>query len=499
MPFITIDGKEIEVPKGTTIIEAAKLLGIEIPHFCYHPGLKPDGTCRMCLVEISGNPKLQTACTTEAQDGMVIHTNSPAVLKARQEVLELLLYDHPLDCPICDKAGECLLQKYYNEHGSPEIPLKERMIRREKKFSISETLILDRERCILCTRCVRFLEEITGTRELLVNNRGDHSEIDIFNNSFVNNPYSGNLVDICPVGAIGDMEFRFKARVWFLREIPSICPLCARGCNIYVDVKGELFPSSLKDRVARIRPRFSEINKHWICDIGRYELRKLDTERITNPVIVEPNGIREVNFEEALSTFSYYLKEPDKIAIVASYYLTNEENNLIKEVFFKKMGIKNIAYSGNKNIDGDNLLLASDRNPNKEGVKKLWGNEIEEKSKNLLDLIKRKQFQLLLLIGDEVINDEDGLSTALNETFSVWILSKKNSSLYGVRVIIPKRNFFEIEGSFTNMNGITQSFTPCLPPLNGVMDLREIISHIASLAGVRVDVRDFQVCEKGRL
>ncbi len=486
MPLVTIDGKEVEVPKGTTILEAAKIAGIEIPHFCYHPGLKPAGTCRMCLVEISGNPKLQTACTTEVQDGMAVNTCSPSVIKAREEVLRLLLYDHPLDCPICDKAGECLLQKNYNEHGSSKIPPKDDMIRREKKIFISSKLVLDRERCVLCTRCVRFLDEVTGTRELIVSKRGDDSEIDIFYGSPVNNLYSGNLVDICPVGAIGDLEFRFKARIWFLKEIPSICPLCARGCNIFVDVKGEFFPSSIKERIVRIRPRYSEINKYWICDIGRYNLLELDRDRVSNPVLMEPNGIREVSFEEALMNFSHYLIESKDVAIVASYSLTNEENRLIKEVFFEKMGIKNIAYLGDKKGIEDNILLLSDRNSNREGVKKLWGGEIEKDSKKVINSIKNKNFRLVILIGDN-INEDEELFLAIKDVFSVWILSRSNEFYHNARVLIPMRNFFEKEGSFTNINGITQSFTSALPPIKNVPDLRDIILQIASITGIKLD------------
>lgn len=485
MLVVIIDGKEIEVRKGATVLEAAKLAGIEIPHFCYHPGLKPAGTCRMCLVEISGNPKLQTACTTEVQDGMIVNTSSSAVKKAREEVLSHLLYDHPLDCPICDKAGECLLQKNYNEHGSPEIQIKEEMIRREKKVFISSRLVLDRERCILCTRCVRFLEEVTGTRELLVSKRGDNSEIGIFKGSPVNNLYSGNLVDICPVGAIGDLPFRFKARVWFLKEIPSICPLCARGCNIFIDVKGEFFPSLNRERVLRVRPRYSEINNYWICDIGRYKLPELDNDRIVNPILLEPNGIREVSFEEALLSFSHYLNEPGKVAIFASYYLTNEENLLIKEIFSERMGIKNIAYFGLKNDKGDEILMVSDRNPNRTGVKKLWGEEIEKRSREVINSAKREVFRLIILIGDEMLENEE-LFSAIRENFSVWILSRSNRFYHNARVIIPMRSFFEREGSFTNINGITQGFSPALSPFKNVLDLRDIISQIASITGIKM-------------
>jgi NADH-quinone oxidoreductase subunit G len=222
---VVIDDRPVEVRPGMTILAAAQQAGLHIPHLCFHPAFVPEGSCRICLVEIEGLPKLELACATTVRDGMKISTQSPRVREARRGVLEFLLADHPLDCPICDKAGECKLQDYYLEYGLFENAFKEAKEKREKIIKIGEKLILDRERCILCTRCVRFLSEITKTQELGVFRRGIYSEISTYEGAPVKNNYSGNLVDLCPVGAITDREFRFKTRTWFLVQTESICPL----------------------------------------------------------------------------------------------------------------------------------------------------------------------------------------------------------------------------------------------------------------------------------
>ena len=270
MPKLIIDGQEIEVPKGTRIIEAAKKLDITIPYYCYHPGLSVAGNCRMCLVEIEKMPKLQISCHMECQDGMVVRTNTEKIIKTRQHVLEFLLVNHPLDCPVCDQAGECWLQDYYMKHGLHESRVAENKIKKKKAVSVGPTVMLDSERCILCSRCVRFTDEVSKTGEFGIINRGDHSEISIFPGKELNNPYSGNVVDICPVGALTDKDFRFKVRVWYLKSKESICNGCSRGCNIEVQYRTDRLHHAQGERVMRLKPRFNEtVNKWWICDEGR--------------------------------------------------------------------------------------------------------------------------------------------------------------------------------------------------------------------------------------
>ena len=278
---IYIDGKPLQAKEGTTIKKAAEKEGIHIPHLCYHPAFIPEGSCRMCLVEIEDFPNLELACSTQIRKGMKIFTMSERVIEARKGVLEFLLADHPLDCPICDKAGECKLQDYFEEYGLFEGRFYEQKEKREKKVKIGENLIHDQERCVLCRRCVRFLREITKTGELGVFERGVHSVINTFNSTPVENNYSGNLAEICPVGAITDSDFRFKTRSWFLKKGDSICPLCSRGCNITIEYHEGFARFDLPKRVYRIRSRENQnINGYWICDIGRYGYSLLDEERV---------------------------------------------------------------------------------------------------------------------------------------------------------------------------------------------------------------------------
>src|ERR1041384_8142928 len=228
---LTIDGKETPARDNATIIRAAADAGIAIPHYCYHQKLSIAGNCRMCLVEIEKMPKLQIACNTQVAEGMSVLTQSPKVLAVRKAVMEFLLVNHPVDCPICDQAGECWLQDYYMQHDQEPSRFDERKEHDRKKEIFGPNIVFDGERCIKCTRCVRFLQEITHTNELSVVNRGDHSTIALFPDTVLDNPLAANVVDICPVGALTDRDFRFKVRVWYLQKTPSICPGCSTGCK----------------------------------------------------------------------------------------------------------------------------------------------------------------------------------------------------------------------------------------------------------------------------
>ncbi len=252
MPRVTVDGIEIEVPEGRTILQALDdvgllMNGVTIPHYCWHPKLTTDGSCRLCQVEVEGAPKLQIACNTPVRDGMVIRTDSEKVLEARAGVMELLLVNHPLDCPICDQAGECKLQDYAYEYGVVESRTREPRRAAKKNLDLGPTVVFDQERCILCRRCVRFCQEIPQTSELCVVGRGDRSVIETFPGVPLDNDYSMNVADICPVGALTTKDFRFRIRVWFLEDVPGICTGCASGCNVHI---GEA-----NNRAYRYQPR----------------------------------------------------------------------------------------------------------------------------------------------------------------------------------------------------------------------------------------------------
>ncbi|HEX2441295.1 MAG TPA: 2Fe-2S iron-sulfur cluster-binding protein, partial [Methylomirabilota bacterium] len=268
MPKVTIDGKEIEVPAGTNLIEAARQLGIEVPHYCYHPGLSIAGQCRLCMVDIEKTPRPTIACNTQATDGMVVHTDTERVKQSRRSMMEFHLVNHPLDCPVCDQAGECWLQIYYMKHGLYDPRMTDEKVHKPKAVPLGPHVMLDAERCILCSRCVRFCDEVTGTGELGIFHRGDHSEIGLFPGRDLTNNYSANVVDICPVGALTDRDFRFQVRVWYLDTAKSICTGCARGCNIDVHVNRRRPPHAEGRRVARLKPRYNaDVNAWWLCDL----------------------------------------------------------------------------------------------------------------------------------------------------------------------------------------------------------------------------------------
>src|SRR5712692_8312517 len=236
MPKLTINGTEVVVPAGTNLIEAARAVGVEVPHYCYHPGLSIAGQCRLCMVDIEKTPRPTIACNTVAAEGMAVWTETERVKDTRRAIMEFHLINHPLDCPVCDQAGECWLQIYYMQHGLYDPRMTDEKVHKPKAVPLGPHVILDAERCILCSRCVRFCDEITGTGELGIFHRGDHSEIGLFPGTELANAYSANVVDICPVGALTDRDFRFAVRVWYLDVAKSVCPGCARGCNIEVHV-----------------------------------------------------------------------------------------------------------------------------------------------------------------------------------------------------------------------------------------------------------------------
>jgi NADH-quinone oxidoreductase subunit G len=280
---VNINGRERELEGDLNLIEAARLLGVHIPHFCYHPGLGVDGNCRMCLVELEGAPKPVIACNTYVReltnrDGTVrkVLTESPKAKEWQRGVLEFLFLNHPLDCPICDQSGECLLQDYYMQHGQYESRLDTPKVHKRKATPVGPRVMLDAERCVLCARCVRFCDQVSGTGELYIVNRGNRSEITTYPGAELDNDYSLNTVDICPVGALTSSAFRFKKRVWLLSSVHSICAGCARGCNTYLEHDEGI--------VYRLRPRENmQVNRYWMCDPGRATAAGLNEGRLEVP------------------------------------------------------------------------------------------------------------------------------------------------------------------------------------------------------------------------
>src|ERR671922_924881 len=283
---VTIDGAQVSVPKGTTIIEAAKMAGVLVPHYCYHPSLPSPAVCRMCLVEVEKSPKLMPACVATVAEGQVVHVDSPTAKSAREGVLELLLINHPLDCPICDQAGECELQDFVFQEGRAGTRYREYPKRYSPVEDFGPDVLYVPNRCILCTRCVRFMEDVARAPVLNVSERGDRAYIGIAEQQKLEHPWSGNVVDLCPVGSLLSKDFLHKARAWELDKTASICPGCTQGCNISIDTRDEV--------VVRIRPRPNlEVNRHFICDYGRMNYRWMNRgDRIEAPLVRD--GARHV-------------------------------------------------------------------------------------------------------------------------------------------------------------------------------------------------------------
>ena len=310
---LTIDDQTVQVEQGTNLIEAAKLINNEIPHYCYHPGLRPDGNCRMCLVELEKSPKPVIACKTGAQEGMVVRTKTAEVEKMRKSVMEFLLINHPLDCPTCDQAGECRLQDYYMDYDRIPSRYQEEKVNKDKMVDLGAGVMLDEERCIVCTRCVRFCQDVAQKEELFVQERGNHSMVATFPGEPMTNSYAGNTVDICPVGALTSKQFRYKKRVWYLSNTDSVCPGCSRGCTTKVYHEDQ--------QVYRLKPRLNpDVNGYWMCDEGRYDIDFLNHNRRLKSAIQKDGQLVECGYDDAVAQFhktmACYAK--NEIALVAS-------------------------------------------------------------------------------------------------------------------------------------------------------------------------------------
>ena len=462
MVKIFIDEKPVEAAEGLTIFKAAQNSGVAIPHFCYHPAFVPEGSCRLCLVEIEGSPKLELSCSTVVREGMKISTQSPTVREARRGVLEFLLAEHPLDCPICDKAGECKLQDFYQDYGLTESVFREFKEKREKKVRIGDKLILDRERCVLCTRCVRFLAEITKTHELGLFERGIRSEIGLYENEPVRNGYSGNLVDLCPVGAITDAEFRFRTRPWFLTKGESICPLCSRGCNIFIDYHPGFSRVPGSAKVYRIRPRTNEaVNGHWICDHGRYGFVEWQQKNRSEKLVWNSgNGTTQMSWSKVMIAIAERIKalrerkQSGRISIVLTTWLTNEELFLIKKIFKDGLGVKHLFFADPPPGTADGLLLRADRTPNRRGAQEMG---FEPKPPDFAEL--SKDTEILFIFGPHLAGSagDRAWKSALEKIpVKILVTSHLNELASAADFVLPAAFIAEKSGTLTNEDGRIQ-------------------------------------------
>jgi NADH-quinone oxidoreductase subunit G len=484
---LTIDGQEITTAKGKTVIQAAADVGITIPYYCYHPKLSIAGNCRMCLVEIEKMPKLQIACNTQVAEGMSVLTQSPKVLAIRKAVMEFLLVNHPLDCPICDQAGECWLQDYYMSHDLQVSRFDARKEHDRKREIFGPNVVFDGERCIKCTRCVRFLQEITRTNELAVVNRGDHSTIALFPDTVLDNPLSANVNDICPVGALTDRDFRFKVRVWYLQKTPSICPGCSTGCNISVE--------TYQNRIARFKPRVNEsVNSHWLCDEGRYCFHDLTGgERLTAPLIRQEGGLVPATWEQALQAVVTGLRSTAVMAGVLSGRNTNEEAFLFAKLLKRvaPQSVLEVFYQERELTDIQKILMSPDRSPNFRGARDMGVNS-NGGFDSLMEKLLAGGFSGAYIVGEELIRangEPEPIRNALQKLpFLVVQDIRLTETAKLAHVVLPASHFGEKDGTYTNRKGRVQKLNAAIISPEGALQDCEILLRLLDLAGEKVSV-----------
>ena len=492
MVNVQVDGEWKRFPKGTRLIEACMKSGKFIPHYCYHPKLSSPGNCRMCLVElgmpkmtpdrkpvlgadghpeISWGPRPAISCATEVSEGMAVKTSSPMVEECRNSVMEFLLINHPLDCPICDQAGECRLQEFSVEFGKGESRFVEEKVKKPKRVDLGERIVLDDERCIMCSRCIRFMQEIAHDDVLGFLNRGSHTTLSVYPGKRLDSNYSLNTVDICPVGALTSKDFRFKMRVWFLKETKSIDVTCGTGSNIII--------SSRENVVQRITPRENDaVNSCWMPDSHRLNFHYLNSgDRLKEPFVRGEEA--PAKWQTALAAASEKLKsrKPAETALIASARMTNEELFLVRRLA-KSLGIENFDVLPRPQT-GDGFLVSDDGNPNTSGAKLLGLS-----TGKLPEIVKAVEAGLitgLVVLGEDAVDcgiSEAGLKS-LELLVVMGILSNKTTP--HATVVLPSSAWAEKRGSMINVKGRLQRLNQAIQPPGQSRDDWEILRDLIQL------------------
>ena len=460
---VTIEGVAVRVPKGATIFQAAEKAGYTPPHFCFHRDLSIPANCRMCLCEVKDQGKLQTSCSVAAADGMVVSFDSPRVKEAVQGVLEFEFKNHPLDCPVCDQVGECYLQKYYLEVGKYEPEPIERV--HKDKVKDLGPITLDAERCVLCTRCVRFGEEIAGTADFVIAHRSDHSEIMTFDDRPIDTAYALNYTDICPVGALTSNDFRFRKRVYYLRSAKSVCPECSTGCNIYAE--------QAEEELYRYRPRHNDdVNDSWMCDPGRLSYARLAdvSDRLAEPLARQQGALAPVTWNEAVGRAAVRLEElAGGVAAIAHPRMSNEDLWELARLV-RAAGGGTIDFRADDSWRGvddliDGILIRRDPNPNTRGALEVLGLDGESRVPEILAAVAAGETRGLIVCGwaAEELGERGAKAIAAAE----WILfvgPRRNSLADQADLILPDCVHVERHGTFTNHAGRVQRFWPSVTP-----------------------------------
>jgi NADH-quinone oxidoreductase subunit G len=434
---IKLDGQELEYYPGETVIQVAHRNGYDVPHYCYHPGLSIAGNCRICMVEVEGSPKPQISCKMGCWDGLEVHTNSELAKQARAATMEMLLVNHPLDCPICDQAGECHLQEYSYELGAGESRATTPKTHLPKNVPFGENIVYDAERCIKCTLCVRFCEEVTETNELSMGNRSDHEIVMMTSAGEFDTAYSMNIVDICPVGALTSRDFRFKSRLWFMDFVPSICTGCARGCNVTIGARG--------GRVMRLEPRENQdVNKWWMCDAGRLGYHHANAPtRLPTPVVRDAEGQwQPATFEAAIQAAGAALGQARTSAdVLVDGGASLEELEAARGLADVLGGAARFAAATGE--DGDDFLIVNEKGANAKGAEALGLGRQTEAAPAAVIVVER----------------DTNVPAALRDgTDAVVALVMDGAHVPdSVRVAFPYGSFAERDGLLMNVDGRVQA------------------------------------------
>ncbi|HAA77568.1 TPA: ferredoxin [Candidatus Latescibacteria bacterium] len=493
MPTFTLNGQEVEITPGRNVLQTADDRGVHIPHYCYHKGLSAPANCRMCLVEIEmgGRRGLMPSCTAMPAEGMIVDTETDAVKHNQEAIMEFLLVNHPLDCPVCDQAGECELQNYSFSHGPDASRFMEEKSVQPKK-DIGKNVMLYSDRCIRCTRCIRFCDEISGTSELGYFNRGIHNEIDVFPGIKMDNRLSGNTVDICPVGALLDKEFLFKQRVWFLQEADSVCPGCSTGCNVRADIN--------KERIYRLMPRENlEVNDYWMCDDGRHGWGYVHSDdRILFPTIGRGESENLVLWEAAFAKVQEGISAVREAngecaaAAFASPHLTNEEQYLFAKLVTDGLSGAQVSLRSNVHSEGDvafksGFTIRADKSPNARGVNEILGAlgvTLSEETA-IWDGIRSGAIKALLFFGgdplDKFSDQEKEALLGLDFLVVLDILSSDVSQ--AADVVLPGAAFIEKDGTYTNYAGRVQQIAAGLEPPGDARAEWQILTDLSNAFG----------------
>lgn len=481
LPKVTIDGKTYEFKPGDTIMQVAERYKVheEIPRFCYHPSMPIAGTCRMCTVEVEKAPKLMTSCSTPAADGMVVHTNSPKVQQSRHGVMEFLLTNHPLDCPVCDKAGECELQNYDFKYGPETSNFKEqkRVFTEATTKQLSADVTLNMNRCVHCERCVRFTEDVTKSYDLVMVNRGWHKELQATEpEKGLTNEYQGCLTDFCPVGALTFNDFRFEKRVWFLRKDPSVCDGCAKGCNVEVNSDREV--------VYRYTPIYNEkVNGHWMCDEGRKSYHTYaDPSRVIAPLL--PDQVRgsmlSSTWEAALNETRSLLTAAHNPLVVVGTDATNEEALALKNAFSAHNRAELRYHNGTggvvKSSDNralDHLLRQSDKTPNTRGVEAQGLSALAASDLNGKDVV------VVVRQGRAGIPKLEGSAqVVLMGVFAREEIDALKAQGLNIKAVLPTLATIEKSGTYQNCDGVAQSFNKAVTHRGKALAVGNILAQL---------------------